>query len=422
MYYFENLNYKFFIGILWSINLIGLCNSRVLFQENLVILFLSASVLFLKNISYKNFFVSVTFLCLALMTKTYSAFFIGVIFFYMVIEFKAKLITFKEFFIYCIILISGLAVCCVYVYYAYSYYDNSILNYTLFNKQTNIFFNILTVFNTNFFARIPAISICAMLFIFFNFFSSLEADQKYRSVDRLMMLWFIFFIIQQAQFQYNPLRYYIYLLPPIVYLACRFIMNLNIYFPVMPLPAKKKFVLFIFLYFAGYNFIWIYFRSFLNKHIHLFNNMELALGAALIFFVSFYLISIFSGYARNFSIFFPAAIIIISSSIGIFQYYHYFLKNPSFDLRDISADIGKILKNDSTLAGWYAPQLCIQNKIRALPSYCDSKEYFEKNKVTHLILEENSVSEFHDKLRLKIIKSYYIKKIKINLNLYEISN
>lgn len=422
MKYSDDMKYIFFAGILWSVNFIGLCESKILFQENIAIFFLTAAVLFIRTLSYSNFFCGIVCFCLALLTKTYSVFFTGVILFFVIIEWRNKSISFKEFAGYCLILLFGLAACAAYYFYAYQKFDHSILNYTIFNKQSNDFFYILSPLNTNFFARIPEISFCALLFIFFNFSLSRFSDEKYRNTDILMMLWIFFFFTQQSQFQYNPLRYYIYLLPPLVYLSVRFIIDLNIFFPVMPLSFKNKFIFFILMYFAGYNFIWALFRSVLNKHISLNSNLELALATAIIFYISFYIISALFAYFRILSSYFSTVIIVFSVFIGIFQYYHFFIKIPTYNLRDASVEIGKILDKDSVLAGWFAPQLCIQNNIKAIPTYNDTEEYFIKNKATHILLEENSERYNYGKFKLRKLKSFKIDKINVNLNLYEIGN
>ncbi|HPP86673.1 MAG TPA: hypothetical protein PLM75_02285 [bacterium] len=415
----KNIYYRIFIAFLYSVNFLAITTNRIAYLENFSVFFLAAALLFITRGGIMNTIFALFFAILAIFTKSTSAFFLGICVFYWLYLILKKQLPLKKFFSYLIFLLCAFIIIYYYYSFAIANYNNAILNYTIFNKSANNFSNFyLQIFNglnTNFFARFPIISLTAFLYVIY-----LILKKKCGNTDFFACLWILTIFLQFIFFRYNPLRYYLYFLPPFIIFSAKFFANFN---EISEYYSKSISIINLiliapFIFFSSYNISWVYFRSFKNQHIH-FSNL---INYTIIIFCIFTLL--FTIYAKllNNSVFkkfmfYTFIVLFVLESAAQLYLYHY--KNITFDLKNISTDIQTKLKSNHTLAGWFAPQIGLNTKIKTLPSYNMNTDYLKANNVTHLLLQSESIENTFNDFNLQYLENYYIHKIKAKLFLYE---
>ena len=421
-FYNKSKNFKFFILFLTSLNFMSIAVSRIAYLENIALFFLIISAYFAKRLNIISAVVSAVFAGLAVLTKTSSLFiFPAILVFLSILAFTHRIKLWK-YYMFCFIYLIAVMALLFYYFAASEFYDISILNYTLFNKTPNDFVNplknIINILHSNFFARIPVISAAAAVYIYYFLFEKKKLDFS----DLIMFLWLLCVIAQQSLFNYNPLRYYLYFLPPVIFFAAKFFGFYFEFIKKITVLKKRKIVLLPAIYFAAYYFIWVYNRSIIDKHYvikyfskDLFFVMMYISAAAVIIWIALKFIKYF-----DYALFY--ALISIFLFAAFYQIYNYHYKVITFDMKSASRDIENVLAKENLLAGWFAPQLCLNNSIKSLPSYNMSEQYLKIAGATHLILEGENILKSYGVFKLNYIKSYYISKIKTQLNLYEIIN
>ena len=231
-------------------------------------------------------------------------------------------------------------------------------------------------------------------------------NRRYFKIDPVEML-ILFWLAGAAAFpsilNYNPMRYFLPAVLPIILASVIFIMRL-----VSPEPdglerraAPLQFYGFLFLYLSAtfYYFVIPYTGIYFHEaarvlHIEGMNPwqrlvMSLFLGGGLTlvtgFFMSFGRISgIIAVLRKPLAVFFIGGILVVNM-----KFYLRWALEPTYVIRDSSREVGKILEPDAFILGQGVTPLVIENKIRCLAypnMFDDGKRLFYDYPVTHLYL------------------------------------
>jgi len=392
----DKQKYILFLG---SLDFLFIIISRTPYVENSAILFCLLSLYFFIKQTKKDIIFSYIFLILGIFTKTTVVFLFPVFFIYNFYALKNKMISSKKMLFNNILLLITFIITSIIFFLLYNNLDNTILKYTLFNKPKINIFNInfiLSLFKTNLFSRFFVISFTSIIYLIYI----LSIPKKLNNKDFIMVLWFLICFFQLSFFVYKPLRYYLYLIYPMLYFSSK-------YFNDLKKIKLNKFLIVLFSFFISYNLVWVFDRSLFsfNTYYKYFNYIVFFVFLSIIFFLKY-------SFNKNIKYLF----LIIFICFSAFQFYIFHIKKIRYDLKNISIDLSKQIKNDSVLAGWFAPELSINNKLRVLPSYNMDEFYLKKNNCKYIIVAtQKNIKKLH------FLKKYVIKNIKVDLYLYEIN-
>jgi 4-amino-4-deoxy-L-arabinose transferase-like glycosyltransferase len=245
-------------------------------------------------------------------------------------------------------------------------------------------------------------------------------NRRRLSIDPVEML-ILFWLAGAAAFpsilSYNPMRYFLPAVLPIILTSAIFIMRF-----VSPGPdglerraAPLRFCGFLFLYLSAtfYYFVIPYTGIYLHEaarvlHIEGMNPwqrlvMSLFLGGGLTlltgFFMSLGRTSGIIAVLRK-----PLAVVLIGAILAVnMNFYLRWASKPTYVIRDSSREVGKMLKPDAFILGQGVTPLVIENKIRCLTfpnMFDDGRKIFLDYPVTHLYLS-------HYANRINAYKKHY---------------
>ncbi len=252
---------------------------------------------------------------------------------------------------------------------------------------------------------------------------------KLEPVEMLIFLWLVGAATFPNMLTYNPLRYYLPAIPPLIFLSVIFIMRLagESDGAQRMIPSCRFYTLnFLFLSGTFFYFVIPYTRHYVHRiaeiaHIQELNilqtlTLSLFLGAGLTFVIAFIvrlrktlsLISSFNppippftkggdreiggGYRwgcvlrRLVAVFITVAILVINAN-----FYLQWVLEPGYIIRDTSRKLGSMLEPDSLIVGQGVMPLLIETKVRYVqyPNwYEDGKKIFYDYPVTHLYLPD----------------------------------
>lgn len=265
---------------------------------------------------------------------------------------------------------------------------------------------------TNFFRDTPIISICfafGLMLMVTEFFTHPKDDKR----DELFfLLWAVLGLGALSVFQYRPPRLYVFLAPPLSLLGAYFLSwliegeeKISPIQRIHKIPLVINFIIFSFLVynFVCFALLWIVksqgrgaSRS-LIRFISSPPKMVIATGiiAGIIFCLWIRKNPVIRGrrWAKGIAI--AAAFLVIILQL---RNYSQWVNNRTYTLFNSAKEVAQLLKGqqDALVAGPWAPTLLFEDKIhQAIPFYGNKKvntnaDLFEKFKVTHLALEENS--------------------------------
>ncbi len=303
------------------------------------------------------------------------------------------------------------------------------------------FISSLFTFGTDLFYRMPvmfALSFLGLLWFFRNRDSvkKLARQRDDRSKALFMLVfWFLVAFFLLMVMNYRPLRYQIYLIPPMCALA-----GLWLDWLVSSAGSKKKSsvgVLFwiVFLvagaFFINYVITTLYTLS--RKQIQLGFSLPIALVVTLLCGALYYWRTAASGKTPGSSgrrldqgsrILAALALILISFVVSGLQYSAWAF-SPTYSLNRCSVDLGKVLSKEAVVSGPYGPALVWDNQLKDIIHMFGvtkpDPELFLTYPVTHLALERggNRDRAFKDYPEVmdksKVVTTYWLRNIPVDI-------
>jgi len=240
-----------------------------------------------------------------------------------------------------------------------------------------------------------------------------------RPVEFFVTLWFVVGYFALSGFRYRPPRYFVSLVPPVIFLAiCGLVWLVSVGRDEEAFFHKSPFFV-VFLAWLGLTVYLI------NRYIR-FTAADFIWGAAvsLVFFIIILrwtkkrpLPSVKRVASYGFAVALVSLILVHNLSL-----YGRWWKKPQYKEITISREIGKRV-HQGTIAGLWAPLVCMENKNRALciaPGWFNDRAPYEKYRFTHLFLWRGNrdaelsmvrrvLGRAFLKNRLKPVARYYIK-------------
>lgn len=240
-------------------------------------------------------------------------------------------------------------------------------------------------------------------------------------MERGVWLWIVIGILFFAVWRYRPLRYYTSLIPPLAVLACYSIVYRE------ALAQTFRYGRFRFLLWFGVAIPTAQIVFVLIDRLQGWHIVPDQLGIRTADAVIFILISIAGTIflLRNKTIWIPALLVagmLLSDGRNYLQWMIY----PDHSASEISHDLQNRIPN-AVLAGQWAPELVLENRLRAVPVWKDfvnSNHPFERFGITHLLLwryplgdEFIKFSEWYpdDMKKFLPVKQYRIKNSELIL-------
>jgi len=242
--------------------------------------------------------------------------------------------------------------------------------------------------------HMPFLSLTATLFLLVLLYKAVHHPRKIEMMDWIFLSWFIIGHIYYAVIYQRVTRHFIPHIIPLIFLTLVFVHHLLTSF-----PRQRKFE-FRWSYFVLV-FIWMLFPASLflrtvSRRLpsHLFSDYSLIIMTIIISFLGTLLLYLLSKIWQKTKLNFPfsfkkTACVLLIITIFAFQIPQYldWAISPHHQFKHISQDLGKVLEN-ATLAGLWAPVICLENKHKAHEYYPkvinDCPEFFQKYKITHI--------------------------------------
>ena len=240
-------------------------------------------------------------------------------------------------------------------------------------------------------------------------------------MERGVWLWIVTGILFFAVWRYRPLRYYTSLIPPLAVLACYCI----VYREAVSHSFRNgrfRFLLWVGVAIPVIQIAFVLADRWLGWHI-----VPDQLGIRTSDAIIFVLISIFGTIflMRNKAIWIPA-VLIAGMLLSDGRNYLQWMIVPDRSASEISHDLQNRIPN-AVLAGQWAPELVLENRLRAVPVWKDfvnSDQPFQRFGITHLLLwryplgdEFLKFSEWYpdDMKKFVPVKEYRIKNSELIL-------
>ncbi len=290
---------------------------------------------------------------------------------------------------------------------------------------------LITIFDCSFFFHLPIISLLAYSYLLFL----MQHLNILKPLEVFMLIWLVLGVTFVTILNYRPLRYYLFLLPPMSVFASLALIKL--YSGCLYLIEKrsriKNMVNWLWLVFLNYGFMYTIFYSLFNELNGIGRSVVLSISVAL----SFNQILIFK-YLIKRSVFARVclsktgkicAVLAVIFFIGIdAQKYLHWVLHPHYTMVETSSNLGEILK-PTTIAGPWAVALSLENKhkvLRIIPGFInDNISDFKRYGVTNFVLEQCEYQELiaNNPELTKNIKNNRIHKVgKYELSLYSFDN
>lgn len=303
------------------------------------------------------------------------------------------------------------------------------------------FISALFSFGTELFYRMPVVFLLSFLglLLFFRNRSSVKEWVRHRD-DRsraifLLVFWFLaaFFVLMVMN--YRPLRYQIYLIPPMCALAGLWLDSL-----ISPAGSKKKQPVGILFWIALIiavtfiiNYLILTLHTLSRKQIQLITSLPVALVIALVCGALYYWRHAASRSTPKERPRSPnlglrtlvmLGLVLLSLMANGLQYASW-ASSPTYSLNRSSVDLGRVLGEDAVISGPYGPALAWDNQLRNIIHMFGvtkpDPQLFLTYPITHLALEKggNRDRAYQDYPEVmnqsKIVTSYWLRNIPVDI-------
>ena len=305
-----------------------------------------------------------------------------------------------------------------------------------FGIETRVYFSI--------FFLMPVLFLLSFLGVIWYFTrrSSLKELIRYRDnrskVEFFLTFWFLFSFFLVMCLNYRPLRYHLYLIPPMCALSGLFLDSF-----LNSSGLKNNFrpgVLFWFFFVLSVTFFANYvintaYSLITGKEIQLMLSLGISLFITLLSALSLYYGYIRSRAGRHK----PATdagrqtglkwvvvlvLLLISIWVNLDQFMAW-VSSPKYSLNRMSIDLGKLLNKDAVLSGPYGPALVWDNKLKNIIHMFDvtkpDPQLFLTYPITHLALErgrnrERAFQDYPEVMKkAQIVATYWIRNIPVDI-------
>ncbi len=308
-------------------------------------------------------------------------------------------------------------------------------------QSVSAFISSLFTFGTDLFYRMPVAFVLSFLglLMFFRNRSSFKELVKSRDDSSkagfLIVFWFLVAFFLLMVMNYRPLRYQIYLIPPMCVLAGVWLDRM-----VSSQGTQKDSTVgisFWVIFVVGTTFVVNYLITTLymlsRKQVLLTSSLPIALVAALICGALYYWKIAASRKAGresagspNLGLRFSLALILILTSFLINgRQYSGWAASPTYSLNKSSVDLGKVLSDEAVISGPYGPALTWDNRLKDIIHMFGVTQpdphLFLTYPITHLALERggNRDRAFQDYPQVmnesKIVTSYRLRNIVVDV-------
>ncbi len=275
-------------------------------------------------------------------------------------------------------------------------------------------------------AKTPLVLLTGLFYLPFFLYALFRNWRKIYPAEFFAWLWWGGGIIFLSGLNYNPIRYFISVIPAFCLVTAFALVRL---FKSEVLPARKPKIIFWVLTVIWYTgVIALVYRFFTLKQI-ISPVLFFIISLFCIFMLYYLLLELNFVFKNKIKLdFSPVKLVVIalfmvSVLTNGYRYFQWF-KYPNYTVRDTSRDLGKIL-DGAYLAGLWAPLLCLENSHRALYlGEGNERETFSRYPVTHLILWDGNNREELRRLqrdypevmeKAREIKVYNIKELPVRL-------
>jgi len=263
-----------------------------------------------------------------------------------------------------------------------------------------------------YFSWFPFVFLLGWIYLPVSLYRLLKNRKGYNVLELFSLLWFIVGYFAISGFHYRPPRYYISLVPPIVFLALFGLQQIQI--AAFKMESLKKNILFVFVY-SG----WIILTLFLIKaYIH-FNLPRLWVPGALFLILAglaYLSKKIFFQHRIHMGIGFYIVLLIVTLALSQnLSLYGKWWGNTSYRVVNTSKKIGKFV-NNGMIAGLWAPMLCMENKNRTLyvaSHWFNYDKPYERYHFTHLVLWRGNFDAELTLIKKPLGKEFIKKRLKL---------
>ena len=303
-----------------------------------------------------------------------------------------------------------------------------------FGIETYVFFNI--------FFLMPVLFLLAFLGFVWYFIKRPTVKELFRQRDHqsqaefFLLFWFLVSFFLVMSLNYRPLRYHLYLIPPMCALAGLWVDSF------LRSPALKKnfrpgilfwvfFVLSV-TFFSNYALITGY-ALIVGKDLLLVYSLGISLGITLLSSLFFYLRFVKSPAKTK-----PKSdllqpglrwgvvlvLLLLAVGANLVQFISW-ASSPKYSLNRASADLGKILSPQAVLSGPYGPALAWDNKLKdVIHMFGVAKvdtQLFLTYPITHLALEkggnlERAIQDYPEVMKqAQRVTTYWIRNIPVEI-------
>ncbi len=308
-------------------------------------------------------------------------------------------------------------------------------------KSVAGFISSLFTFGVDLFYRMPIaflLSFLGLLLFFRNrhSFRELFGQRDDRSKAAFMMVfWFLAAFFLLMIMNYRPLRYQIYLIPPMCALAG---MWLNSFIGSsgskrVSLPGILFWIVFVVAgtFFANYVITTIYTLS--RKQVQMGSSLPISLVITLLCAGLYYWRSSASAKASKsgvgsvnigFRLLIALVLVVISFVVNFGQYISW-ASSPMYSLNRSSLDLGKVLSKEAVVSGPYGPALVWDNQLEDVIHMFGvtqpDPQLFLTYPITHLALErgDNRDRAFQDYPQVmnnsKVVTTYWLRNIPVDV-------
>jgi len=269
------------------------------------------------------------------------------------------------------------------------------------------------------FAWFPMILLTGWLYLPISFYRAVRKWRDVNPLEFLVMAWFVIGYFALSGFRYRPPRYFVSLVPPLVFLAvCGLLTLISVGAGKRRLGLGKGF----WILYAG----WVVLTGMLSrKYLH-FSSGDIVMGGAALLgggIGAWIVGKIQEGrwIPRRF-LAHGIAIAIVVMVIGhnLWLYAAWFRK-PLYKEVNISREIGTLVPG-GVIAGLWSPMVCMENNNQALciaPGWFNDKDPYGKYRFTHLFLwrgnRDAELSMVRRVLGRKFLKTRLIPVARFNI-------
>ncbi len=307
------------------------------------------------------------------------------------------------------------------------------------------FVTALFTFGADLFYRMPMVFLLSFLglLLFFSRNSSIKrltANRDHRSkVKFFLTFWFLAVFFLLMSLNYRPLRYQLYLIPPMCALAGLWLDSF-----LSSFGSKRGSSLGI-LFWSAFVIATTFFINYIITTFHILSRKPIQLSSSLI--VSF-VIALFFGALfywrftrskrvakdgrpkefRSLSLghrFLIMLILILISLVANGWQYLSWASSPTYSLNRSSLDLGKILSKEAVLSGPYGPALVWDNRLKNIIHMFGvtkpDPQLFHTYPITHLALErggnrDRAFQDYPEVMRkAKIVTTYWLRNIPVDI-------